>query len=286
MVDTALASTVHIAPSRITKVFADNGTADGSVTLADVLGLLQGADIPSGVVPAVGTTAGTVAAGDDTRIVGALQSVTAATTYAPLASPMFTGIPKAPTAALGTSTVQVATMAALQAAMDALVAGAPGTLDTLNEIATQLASDESAAAALTTTVASKLAKTANLSDLSSATITRTNLGLGTAATFAATAFVAAGTAMNLPVSNTYTASGAIAIADSLAIVNAAAAVVMTLANGTIDGHQIVVKRWGAGTVSLAARIDNSAQTLAMSNTAVQESITLCWSTPLASYVLI
>jgi hypothetical protein len=101
---------------------------------------------------------------------------------APLVSPALSGVPTAPTAALGTSTNQIATMAAIKAAIDALIAGAPGALDTLNEIAAQLANDESAVAALTTTVAGKLTKTANLSDLADTPTARNNLGLGTAAT--------------------------------------------------------------------------------------------------------
>lgn len=64
----------------------------------------------------------------------------------------------------------------------ALINGAPSTLDTLNEIATQLGNDESAVAALTATVAGKLSAAANLSDLANAVTARANLGLGTAAT--------------------------------------------------------------------------------------------------------
>lgn len=52
----------------------------------------------------------------------------------------------------GTDTQRAVTPAGLKAAIDAVIAGAPGALDTLNEIATQLASDESAASALTTLV--------------------------------------------------------------------------------------------------------------------------------------
>lgn len=48
-----------------------------------------------------------------------------------------------------------ATPATVTAAINALVNGAPAALDTLNEIATQLASDESAVAALTSTVSGK-----------------------------------------------------------------------------------------------------------------------------------
>lgn len=57
----------------------------------------------------VGTTAGTVAAGDDSRITGA----------APLNSPVFTGIPEAPTAIAGTNTTQIATTAFVTAAVAA-----------------------------------------------------------------------------------------------------------------------------------------------------------------------
>ena len=51
------------------------------------------------------------------------------------------------------------TMAQVNTAIQAVVGAAPLALDTLAEIATQLASDESAAAALVTTVATKVAKT-------------------------------------------------------------------------------------------------------------------------------
>lgn len=44
-----------------------------------------------------------------------LLSATAASTYAPLASPVFTGVPAAPTAATGTSTTQLATTAFISA---------------------------------------------------------------------------------------------------------------------------------------------------------------------------
>lgn len=82
----------------------------------------------------------------------------------------------------------------VQAQIDALVNGAPSALDTLLELADQLASDESAVSALTTTVAGKLAKAANLSDLTDAAAARTNLGLDSAATHATGDFDTAGAA--------------------------------------------------------------------------------------------
>jgi alpha-tubulin suppressor-like RCC1 family protein len=72
---------------------------------------------------------------------------------------------------------QTQTNTQISAAVAALVNSAPGTLDTLGELATQLAADESASAALVTTVGGKLAKSANLSDLVSIPTALTNLGL-------------------------------------------------------------------------------------------------------------
>ncbi len=74
---------------------------------------------------------------------------------APLASPAFTGTPSAPTAALGTSTLQLATTAFVANALAALVDTAPGTLDTLNEIAAALGDDPNFAATITAQLALK-----------------------------------------------------------------------------------------------------------------------------------
>jgi hypothetical protein len=84
---------------------------------------------------------------------------TALNLKADLASPALTGTPTAPTAAQGTNTTQVATTAFARAEIAALVNSAPGTLDTLGEIATALQADESTAAALATTVGTKAATT-------------------------------------------------------------------------------------------------------------------------------
>ncbi|MGT8857348.1 phage tail protein [Enterobacter sp. 186315] len=63
------------------------------------------------------------------------------TQYAPKASPTFTGTPKAPTAAVGNNTTQLANTAFVQAALVALVGGAPATLDTLKEISAAISND-------------------------------------------------------------------------------------------------------------------------------------------------
>ena len=83
-----------------------------------------------------------------------------------------------------------ATTAFVDGRVAALINAAPAALDTLGEIATQLASDESAAAALTTSVAGKLSKAANLADLASAAAARGNLGLAAVASSGAYADLA------------------------------------------------------------------------------------------------
>jgi phage-related tail fiber protein len=111
-----------------------------------------------------------------------LTQSSAAATYAPLASPSLTGTPTAPTAATSTNTQQIATTAFVQAVVSALIAGAPGALDTLNELAAALGNDASFASTVTNALAAKLAAASNLSDLTSASTARTNLGLGSMAT--------------------------------------------------------------------------------------------------------
>jgi len=65
--------------------------------------------------------------------------------------------------------------------VSSLIDSAPGALDTLNELAAAINDDSSFASTITTSIATKLAKTSNLSDLANAGTARTNLGLGTLA---------------------------------------------------------------------------------------------------------
>ncbi|HGU4054563.1 TPA: phage tail protein [Escherichia coli] len=79
--------------------------------------------------------------------------------YAPKESPTFTGTPKAPTPAAGNNTTQLATTAFVQAALTALINGAPATLDTLKEIAVAINNDPK----FSTTINNALALKAPLS---------------------------------------------------------------------------------------------------------------------------
>ena len=74
-----------------------NGTAIailyGGTGAATAAGARTNLGLGGAAVLNVGTTAGTVAAGDDSRITGALSTTAAASTYAPLVSPALTGTP-------------------------------------------------------------------------------------------------------------------------------------------------------------------------------------------------
>jgi len=74
---------------------------------------------------------------------------------APLASAVLTGTPTAPTATAGTNNTQIATTAYADAAVAALVDGAPALLNTLNELAFAINDDASFATTLTTSVGLK-----------------------------------------------------------------------------------------------------------------------------------
>ena len=63
------------------------------------------------------------------------------TQYAQKHNPTFTGEPKAPTPPAGNNTTRIATTAFVQAAITALINGAPATLDTLKEIAAAINND-------------------------------------------------------------------------------------------------------------------------------------------------
>lgn len=100
------------------------------------------------------------------------------TQYAPKASPTLSGTPKAPTAAAGNNTTQLATTAFVQAAIAALVNSSPGALDTLNELAAALGNDPNFATTMTNALAGKMDKSANGADIADVTAFLNNLGLG------------------------------------------------------------------------------------------------------------
>ncbi|ARA17715.1 hypothetical protein AM365_12735 [Escherichia coli] len=101
--------------------------------------------------------------------------------YAPKESPALTGRPTAPTAEGKDSSTQIANTAFVQAAIAALVGSSPEALDTLNELAAALGNDPNFATTVTNSLAGKMDKSANGSDIENVSVFLQNLQLGEAA---------------------------------------------------------------------------------------------------------
>ena len=146
-----------------------DGTGNASITAAIAANIIVDADINAGAAidwTKLGISA-TVSATEigyvdgvtstiQTQIDSKLATATATSTYAPLASPALTGVPTAPTAAADTNTTQIATTAYVQTELTELINAAPGTLDTLKELADALGNDTAFSTTVTTSIATKL----------------------------------------------------------------------------------------------------------------------------------
>ena len=102
------------------------------------------------------------------------------TQYAQKHNPTFTGEPKAPTPAAGNNTTRIATTAFVQAAITALINGAPDTLDTLKEIAAAINNDPKFSTTINNALAGKQPLDNTLTHLSGKDVAGllTYLGLG------------------------------------------------------------------------------------------------------------
>lgn len=87
---------------------------------------------------------------------GLLEQSEAANVYAPLSSASLTGVPVAPTATAGTNTKQIATTEFVRTEITNLVDSAPGTLDTLNELAAALGDDPNFATSTASAIGQRL----------------------------------------------------------------------------------------------------------------------------------
>ena len=105
------------------------------------------------------------------------------TQYALKHNPTFTGEPKAPTPAAGNNTTRIATTAFVQAAITALINGAPDTLDTLKEIAAAINNDPKFSTTINNALAGKQPLDNTLTHLSGKDVAGllAYLGLGEAA---------------------------------------------------------------------------------------------------------
>jgi len=75
---------------------------------------------------------------------------------APLSSPAITGVPTVPTASAATNSTQIASTAYVTTAVTNLIGGAPGALDTLNELAEAINDDSSYASTVTSSLGGKV----------------------------------------------------------------------------------------------------------------------------------
>jgi hypothetical protein len=121
----------------VTATTAELNILDGVTATASELNILDGVTATSSELNLLdGVTATTTELnyvdGVTSGIQGQLDD------KAPLESPALTGVPTAPTATAGTNSTQVATTAYADAAVAALVDGAPDLLNTLNELAAAL----------------------------------------------------------------------------------------------------------------------------------------------------
>jgi hypothetical protein len=153
--------------------------------------------------------------------------------------------------AAGTATSAVAAEvtarnAAITTAINNLINGAPGALDTLNELAAALGDDANFAADVTAAIGAKLSAANNLSDVPSASTARTNLGLGSAATHAASDFALSG-ASGLTPTAVKTAAYTAAVGDLVPVDTTSGAVTITLPTAPADKSQIGVKLVTQGT---------------------------------------
>ena len=186
--DSDLTSVSSSLAARITSNdtdIASNASAITTLQGTDISITLTGDVTGTGTITNLGNVSFATTVADDSHAhiisnVDGLQD--ALNLKAPLASPALTGTPTAPTATGTDSSTKIATTAFVQGRIDAIIGTAGSTLDTLGELSASLSQDSSSLASLVTTVGGKLQKDQNLSDLTSVSTARTNLGLGGLAT--------------------------------------------------------------------------------------------------------
>jgi len=262
-------TTAKIADSNVTaaKLASDSvetaKIADGAVTSAKIAAnTITGDDIKSSTIGwdrlVISSTVSETELGYVDGVTSAIQtqldsklaSASAASTYAPLASPALTGTPTAPTANAGTNTTQIATTAFVTGAVADLIASAPGALNTLDELAAALGDDANFASTVTNSLALK-------APLASPTFTGTVTVAASGIAFTDGTQTKEGVASRTPIiqkTDSYTLS-ALTERDSLIEMGKATAQTVTIpTNATVAypiGTSIDILQTGAGQVTIA-----------------------------------
>lgn len=87
------------------------------------------------------------------------------------------------------------------------------------------------------------------------------------------------------ITNTYTAAGPIAVTDDESVINSGSAITMTLAAGTVS-HLINIKRYGTGVVTVTANMDGASQSVVLNTTGtIRECLSLRWNVGLTSWLV-
>jgi hypothetical protein len=154
---------------------SSNVSTDLSIASSATSRVIASSDGTNATIPVATTTvSGVMSAAQVTTLNG----------KAPKASPTFTGTPAAPTASAATNSTQVATTAYVTTAVSNLVGGAPGALDTLNELAAAIGDDASYATGITTALAAKAPLASPAFTGTPTGITKSHVGLGNVANIA------------------------------------------------------------------------------------------------------
>ena len=154
---------------------------------------------------------------------------TAIALRATIASPTFTGTPAAPTAAAATNTTQLATTAFVVAEIAATIDGAPGALNTLNELAAALGDDANFSTTITNLINANETHIDNVATLSGVAKDSANLGTFTGSTISDSVTIKAALqaletyaeAVQADVDSNETAAAALAAANEVHIDNKA-----------------------------------------------------------------
>ena len=248
IVDADISAAAAIATSKISGLDTALGllaplaspTFTGTVTLPAgtiTSGMILDGTIVDADVSATAAIAQSKISGLTTDLSNKLASATAASTYAPLASPALTGVPTAPTAAANTNSTQVATTAFVGTAVADLVASAPAALNTLNELATALGNDASFSTTITNAIALK-------SPLASPTFT----GTVTAPAITATGLMTASASGLAFTDGTQTKEGV----PSRTVIGTAIAAAYNLSTGGLSLRDQLIPVSGAHTITVPA----------------------------------
>jgi len=172
--------TLSLDSATVSQILANTGkftnvTTNLTITGTTVARTIVSSDGTDAVIPvATASVSGVMSAAQVNTLNG----------KAPNFSPALTGTPTAPTAAANTNTTQVATTAYVQTELTDLIGGAPGALDTLNELATAIGDDASYASTITTALGLKAPLASPIFTGTVGGITKAMVGLGNVANIA------------------------------------------------------------------------------------------------------